>query len=527
MTRPSRQEGLPAYVAGLLRPEAYDHPADDLALRDTHLSWVILAGRHAYKLKKPVNLGFVDFSSRQRRAADCDEEVRLNRRLCPEVYRGVVQVVDRDGCFHVGGPGRPVEPAVHMRRLPEAGMLPNRLARGAVDAPLLQRIARQLARFHATADSGARVDEFGSLDTVRMNWDENFRQTQPFVGCTLSAERQAHIRAFVEQFLHEQAGLFERRVAAGRVRDGHGDLHLASICVEGRRLHLFDCVEFAPRFRCADVAAEVAFLAMDLDHHGRADLAHAFVDAYVQASGDAELQHLLGFYCCYRAYVRGKVLSLRLDEPGLLPEQSAETTDEAAAYFDLAWAYAGGLPRPTLVLVMGPPASGKTSLAAALAGRLGLVHLSSDVVRKALAGLGTTERRRDAFGQGLYRPAMTRRTYAALVRRAGRWLRRGRPVVLDATYGSPEQRAAVRRLASRTGAHLVVFVCRAKDSVLRRRLAAREIDGAGVSDARVELWPELRAAFIEPTELPEVASVSTAGPPGTAVAQAMAVLARR
>jgi aminoglycoside phosphotransferase family enzyme len=165
-------------------------------------------------------------------------------------------------------------------------MLPNRLARGAVDAPLLQRIARRLARFHAAAATGPGVDEFGSLDTIHTNWDENFRQTQPFVGRTLPPDRQDRIRTFVEQFLREHAELLERRVAAGRVRDGHGDLHLASICVEGHRLHLFDCVEFAPRFRCADVAAEVAFLAMDLDHHARADLAHAFVDAHVQATGD-------------------------------------------------------------------------------------------------------------------------------------------------------------------------------------------------------------------------------------------------
>jgi uncharacterized protein len=523
-----RKRELPDYVAGLLRPEAYDHPADDLAMQDTHISWIILAGQHAYKLKKPVDLGFVDFSSRQRREQDCAQEVRLNRRLCPDVYLGVVNVVAHDGSFRIGGTGRPIEPAVHMRRLPQTGMLPNLLARRRVDARLLRRIARRLARFHATAPTGPGIDEFGDIRAVRKNWDENFQQTEVFVGQTLPRERRDHIREFVHRFLPDQAGLLRRRVATGRVRDGHGDLHAASICIEGRRIHLFDCIEFAARFRCGDVAAEVAFLAMDLDHHSRADLSDAFIGTYGKSSGDAELCELLDFYRCYRAYVRGKVLSLRLAEPGLTSRESAQIADEASAYFDLAWAYAGGLTGSTLVMVMGPPASGKTSLAVGLAGRLGLVHLSSDVVRKELAGRAPDATGGDAFGEGIYVPAMTRRTYASLSRRAAYWLRGGHSVVLDATYGRPEQRAAVRQLARRMGAGFVALFCRASDDVLRRRLAAREHESAGVSDARLELWPELRAAFVDPRDdMPEVSTISTSGPLRETVAQAMNVICDR
>lgn len=510
MSREARQT-LPPYVAGLLRPEAYQHAADDMTLHETHLSWVILAGAYAYKIRKPVNLGFVDFSTLEQRQVDCDNEVRLNRRLAPDVYLGVVQVTESNGAYQIGGDGRPVEPVVQMRRLPESGMLTALLARGEADQKLLARIARRLARFHASAATGEGVDQFGSLETIRANWAENFVQMDPFVGRTLPSYAQERIVSFVNVFMRDDADLFERRIAAGRIRDGHGDLHRASICVEDGRLQLFDCIEFAPRFRCADVAAEVAFLAMDLEHTGRADLAQAFIDAYMRASGDTELVQLLDFYCCYRAYVRGKVLSLRLDEPGLNRKDSARVTQEARAYFDLAWSHAGGISRRTLLLVMGLPASGKTSLAAALAARLGLVHLSSDVVRKELAGLRSADRSRDAFGQGLYQQDMTQRTYAALADRARRWLRRDRSVVLDATYGRPEHRAAVQRVADRADARLVVLVCRAGDSVLKRRLVDREAAGSGASDARLELWPELRAAFVEPQELPAI-TISTTGP---------------
>ena len=351
---------LPRLVASLLRPEAYPHPADRLALHETHLSWVILAGPYAYKLKKPVDLGFVDFTTVERRAAACAEEVRLNRRLCPDLYLGVADVVEvagRPGEYAVGGPGcpgRPVEPAVRMRRLPDAGLLPALLARDAVDARLVGRIAKHLAAFHAGAATGPGVDEWGGPDAVRANWEESFAQVAPFVGRVLPPERQATIAAYVARCLAGQGATLERRVAAGRIREGHGDLHAANVCVEGRRLQLFDCLEFSPRYRCADVAAEVAFLAMDLARRGRADLADAFVRAYARASGDEGLAPLLPFYACYRAYVRGKVLALRLAEPGLAPERADELAAEACGYFDLAWAYAGGLAGPLLAVVMGP-----------------------------------------------------------------------------------------------------------------------------------------------------------------------------
>jgi aminoglycoside phosphotransferase family enzyme/predicted kinase len=492
-------------ISDLLRPDAFPHPVRDIRLVETHISWVLLAGDFVYKLRKPVNFGFLDFSTIERRRADCAAEVALNRRLCADLYLGVVDVVERaDGHLYLGGPGVAIEPAVKMRRLPDSGMLPNLLENGECDARLVQRIARQLAEFHARAATGPGVDEYGSLDALHANWDENFSQTQTQTqtqtrtGLIDSSKRDA-IRTYVNRFTADNTALLEQRMRTGRIRDGHGDLHAASVCIARRRLYLFDCIEFNRRFRCADVAADVAFLAMDLEHLGRADLAAAFVEAYVRYSGDAELPLLMRFYKCYRAFVRGKVLALRLAEPNLDAHTAAHIVRTAKSYFDLAFAYASPLSQPVLVVTMGLPASGKTTLARALASRLGVVHLSSDVTRKHLVGLRANVRTTDAFEGGMYTRAMTRRTYTVLRRKAARWLRRGQSAVLDATYGQPSERAAVRQLARRTGALLYVIVCRADEAVVQSRLLARRADPRSTSDARPEIWPALTAAFVEPS----------------------------
>jgi uncharacterized protein len=512
-------------MSELLRADAFTHPATNLRLIETHISWVILAGAYAYKIRKPINFGFLDFSSLDNRKADCEAEIHLNRRLCPDLYLGLVYVVERDGRLAIGGPGRQIEPAVWMRRLPDSGMLPSILERQAADEHLVQRIAARLADFHVIAATGPGVDEHGSIATIRANWHENFVQTTAFNQHVLPDAYRDAIRAYVEIFVDSSKALLERRVEQHRIRDGHGDLHAGSVCTIRRRLYLFDCVEFSARFRCADVAAEVAFLAMDLDHLGRADLSHAFVDAYVRQSGDLELRMLLDFYKCYRAFVRGKVLAFRLDEPGLDPGEGERVAQQARAYFELAHEYATRAAQPMLLVTMGMPASGKTTLAHALAGRLGLVHLSSDVVRKRLIGMRSLAHRTEGYERGLYSRAMSRRTYAMLRRTAARWLRRGQSVVLDATYGHPAERAALRQLARRTGTRFMVILCRADEQVLRARLAARATDTQTTSDARLELWPALKAAFVEPTDLPDAVVVDTARPLECVLDDVMSALA--
>jgi aminoglycoside phosphotransferase family enzyme/predicted kinase len=491
-------------LADLLRPEAFPHSAADPRLVETHISWVILAGNFAYKIRKPVNFGFLDFSTLEERRADCETEVRLNRRLCPDLYLGVVNICERDGRLWWDGVGRAIEPAVRMRRLPEPGMLPALVARRVADERLMHRIAGQLASFHAAADTGPGIDDFASLAQLRANWSEIFAQAG-----TVGPEIRQRIQAYVEHELTTGADVFVRRVRDGCIREGHGDLHAGSVCAVRRRLYLFDCIEFNKRFRCADVAADVAFLAMDLEHLGRADLSATFVDEYVRASGDRELPAVLDFYKCYRAFVRGKVLGFRLLQQDLYADELEHIAQDSRAYFDLAYTYASRTSRPLLLVTMGLPATGKTTLAQAVAGRLGLVHLSSDVVRKQIVGVAPGSHGLDAFGCGLYRRTMTRGTYARLLRKAAHWLRRGRSVVLDGTFGQPTYRVALRQLARRTGAHLLVVVCRADEAIIRQRLSRRYAEPDRTSDARLELWPALRAAFVEPCELPMLLNVDT------------------
>jgi uncharacterized protein len=328
------------WVRGLLRPEAFPHPADRIELKETHGAWVVLAGPYAYKLKKPVDFGFFDYSTRERRDADAEAELRLNARLAPSIYLGVVDVVERGGEIFIGGAGRIIERAVWMRRLPEEGMLTELLARGEVPTGLVRSIARQLAAFHRTAATGSGIDEFGAPAAIEANWLENFEQARPYEGTTISAEDLARIESYVTTFLLEQRGLLERRVAEGRIREGHGDVHAGSVCVVDGDIVIFDCIQFSARYRCADVAAEVAFLAMDLDHAGRADLGRAFVDEYVRRSHDADLRRLLTFYECYRAFVRGKVLSLRQGQSDVAEEERRSLARQARSYFDLAVSYA-------------------------------------------------------------------------------------------------------------------------------------------------------------------------------------------
>ena len=330
---------IPAYIDYLLAPSSYPHSVGDTQLVQTHISFVILAGEYVYKWKKPVNFGFVNFSTLARRKHFCEEELRLNRRLCPEIYLGLTWVSREGGTFRLHGNGEIVEYGVKMARLPEEAMMSQVLAAGGVRREHLDTLVSILVPFYRQADGGERVRANGRAEAVAHNIFDNFAQTARFVGGpALGTGRFAAIKAYAEQFLAREE-LFAERIAAGAVRDCHGDLYSGNICLADR-ISIFDCIEFNENLRFIDYAADVAFLAMDLDFHGYTGLSKYFIDRFIALSGDPGLLKMLNFYKCYRAYVRGKVGVLTAADPGVDQHAAEAALATAAKYFQLAEAYA-------------------------------------------------------------------------------------------------------------------------------------------------------------------------------------------
>jgi len=325
-------------VEALMKPEAYDEEPGQIELIQTHISFVFLTRNFVYKVKKAVDLGFLDFTTLEKRRFFCEKELELNRRLCGEMYLEVVPI-NRSNVIKIKGEGENVEYAVKMKRMPQEKMMNKLLEENKVDSKLVDGIAKIIADFHSKAETNRRISGFGSLAIVGTNWEENFEQTREFVGETISMKSFKLICERIDDFMKRNVPFFEKRVAEGRVRDCHGDIHSGNIFVTDR-VYIFDAIEFNERFRYSDVASDVAFLAMDLDFKERSDLSSFFVKRYVKYSGDQELTKLLPFYKCYRAYVRGKVVSFKLKDPSVGREEKSAAMKEAKAYFKLASTYA-------------------------------------------------------------------------------------------------------------------------------------------------------------------------------------------
>ena len=505
------RSALPPIAAAMLEPAFYPHRPGRVELVQTHISFVFLAGDEVYKVKKPVRFAFLDFSTLERRRHFCGEEVRLNRRLAPDVYRGVVAICWRDGGFALApdDAAGAVEYAVHMRRLPADRMLTALLEREAVSIELIDAIAARLAAFHASADAGPEVTRGGDPAVIAALMGDDFREVDAFHGDTISATDDAAIRTFCGDFLREHDSLLRARQAQGRIRDGHGDLHAEHICCTDP-LVIYDCIEFNPRFRHRDVAAEIAFLAMDLVLHARDDLAERLVGRYAELTRDTELPALVPFYACHRAYIRGKVDSLKSAEPEVGAAERAAARESARRHFALAYRYTWTY-SPRLVVVVGLSGSGKSTVAAALRDRTGFAHINSDRTRKQLAGVAPTDRPGDA----LYTPAQSARTYAAMYEAAAQALAGRRGAIIDATFQRRVDRDAARRVARQAGVPVVFVECVCPAATVRQRLAERARRDDDASDADWAIHQRQRRAY-EPfaaDEIGERVVVDTTEPP--------------
>ena len=325
-------------VEALMKPDAYSEDPGQIELIQTHISFVFLTKNFAYKVKKAVDFGFVDFTTLEKRRFFCEKELQLNKRLCEDLYLEVVSI-NKSDVIKIKGDGETVEYAVKMRKIPQERMLTKLFERNEVNRELVDRIAKIIAEFHSKAETNAQISEFGSLAMIGTNWKENFDQTEEFIGKTLTKEDFEIVRKKINEFTTQTASVFEKRIAEGRIRDCHGDIHSGNIFVADR-IYIFDAIEFNDRFRYSDVASDVAFLVMDLDFKERADLSEFLTDKYIEYSGDQGVRGLMVFYKCYRAYVRGKVISFKLNDPNIDTKEKQATVREAKEYFKGARAYA-------------------------------------------------------------------------------------------------------------------------------------------------------------------------------------------
>jgi len=501
--RPDR--GLPPLVEAMMRPEFYPDSPARVELKQTHISYVFLAGDFVYKVKKSVRFPFLDYSKLGRRYHFCREEVRLNARLSPRVYLGVFAILQREKSFLLGPEvhgeyPEAVEYAVKMRRLPEDRMLDRLVAAGKVDEDTMRAIAKRIAEFHASAPSN-RGWNFGSALSICRDVIDDISENKEFVGHTLRKDQFEALDAFCRAFIAAHWDVLIDRALERRVREGHGDLRAEHICVEADQIDAIDCVEFSERLRYSDVASEIAFLAMDLDRLGASRLADELVEEYVEITGDEELGILVPFYKCYRACVRGKVESLRSLEPEVGAAESDHARQLARSYFDLALSYARGA-SPALIVVCGLSGSGKSTVARTLQHRKGFKAINSDRVRKRLAAVSPNEHVRVDYGANIYSDRFSKIAYDAMLAEAERLLGGGRGVILDATFKTSADRQLAVALATRRGVPVLFIECVVSEGEAMRRLEQRALKKNEVSDATPEVYRRQRAEFEPIQELP-------------------------
>ncbi|HEY5674149.1 MAG TPA: AAA family ATPase [Malonomonas sp.] len=481
-------------IHAMQKPSCYDHPVTRVELIETHISWIFLAGDYAYKVKKPVNFGFLDFSTLEKRQHYCLEELRLNRRFAPQLYLDVVVIG--------GNPLSPrlhsrpaLEYAVKMRRFEQSAQLDRLLDAGELSAKQINQFAVMLAEIHKNAPVASKDAPFGSPAAIRAPIEENFKQIRPLLPATEHPQlKTLELWSLTE--LKRLRELLMQRKAAGFIRECHGDIHLANIAWFDAQPLLFDCIEFNENLRWIDVISDSAFLLMDLDDRGEAKLGWCFLNRYLQESGDYQGLQLLRCYKVYRALVRAKVLCLRLAQAGLNSAEHAEDLARYHGYLQLAESYTT-LPARALIITQGLSGSGKSSVARLLAEELGAIHLQSDRERKRLYGLAANADSSSTVAGGIYSASAHEATYAQLQKLAETVLAAGYPVIVDATFLLQAQRDCFRLLSERLQVPLIILAFSVPEAELRRRIQQRSAAGTDVSEANLQVL-DLQLASQQP-----------------------------
>lgn len=498
------EANLPELLQQMLLPKFYPHPVTiPIELIQTHASWVLLTGDFAYKLKKSVNFGFLDYSTVTNRQHFCEEEIRLNQRGAKELYLAVLPISKSGNNYQLDNNGEIVDYAVKMVQFPQSALLSNMFESGQITTNDIVEMGQVVARFHAEAQKSEYISSFGTVAKIRQSIDDNYRQTEKYIGRSQTQQQYADTKAYTDWFLLEYQQLFVDRIAGEFIRECHGDLHLRNICRWQHKILLFDCIEFNESFRFVDTMYDVAFSVMDLEARGRKDLANRFLNTYIEQTGDWAGLQVLPMYLSRQAYVRAKVTSFLLDDVNISSADRAAAAKIAGNYYHQAWAYTQSK-QGRLIMISGLSGSGKSTLGKQIAASLGGVQIRSDAVRKHLGGIPLLTKGNDS----LYSPEMTTRTYQEVLSLGAKLAAQGWTVILDAKYDRQSLRTAVIDLAQSEAIQLDIIHCIAPESVLFDRLAQRTGD---IADATADLLASQQSAWedFSPTEAQYVTTVKT------------------
>jgi len=489
-----------------------DHPVEVRVIQ-THASYLAITDTKVYKVKKPVNLGFLDFSTLEKREYFMHREMELNRRLAPDLYIQIHEIRIRDGVLSFGGDGEVVDYALEMHRMSDEDFFPELLKHDRITDEDLAAIVTLLARFYRSETSSPEIAQWGHPEKLKISTDENFAQVAPFAGETISEEALQLTRRYTDRFYDLHLPLFEKRVSDGWILNCHGDLHLDHLHRHNGKWHIYDCIEFNDRFRYVDVANDTAFLAMDLDYNRRQKMSRQFVALLQKHLPDPDRNKLFDFYKCYRAFVRGKVESMIAADPHVDSQAAEIAKGRARSYFSLATRYALLGSKPLVVVVMGMVASGKSNLAVRLSSETGVPLYRCDVIRKELAGIPIEERGDEESRKRLYAADMTERTYNQIFESLFETVQKEQmSAVIDCTFSKQSHRAALVEHLAKERIRCRFVLATAPEPILLERLKRRGEKQKVVSDARLEDYAKIVSSYEPPVEIEDLITIDTSGP---------------